>query len=292
MKIKRISGILIGTSAVLVSALTLTSCGGNDVEFKSYKTESTKEDFEKAYNSFIEEKKTSGYDLTVYNSKNESIKSDNLEVTSKNEETSIETYDAITAVLYTYDAIELETKGAGSEVKESGKIEKIYQTDNGLNTIINVTKGTYTSLAYNASAAKTRTSSVYFNNYVDYYKLVDESNEAYSCKYYADDSVYTLVVSYDLAKDSKKDQTVGDTKITLSDATYELTIQFYGIDSEYFIGYKLTNNYTETATEGSNTTKTVYQKSTSKYARLFNVKQSIENFDLTKYKKDYSGYME
>ena len=67
MKIKRISGILIGTSAILVSAVTLTSCGGESISFKSYKTESTKEEFEKAYDSFIEEKKTTGYDLTVGN---------------------------------------------------------------------------------------------------------------------------------------------------------------------------------------------------------------------------------
>ena len=76
MKIKRISGILIGTSAILVSAVALTSCGGESISFKSYKTESTKEEFEKAYDSFIEEKKTTGYDLTVGNTAERSEKND------------------------------------------------------------------------------------------------------------------------------------------------------------------------------------------------------------------------
>ena len=110
MKIKRISGILIGTSAILVSAVTLTSCGGESISFKSYKTESTKEEFEKAYDSFIEEKKTTGYDLTVGNTAERSEKSDDYEATSKVSKTHIETYDAITSVLYTYDDVDNSSK--------------------------------------------------------------------------------------------------------------------------------------------------------------------------------------
>ena len=177
-------------------------------------------------------------------------------------------------------------------LNQTGKVEKIYQTNDGLNTIINLTKGTYTSLAYNASAAKTRTSSVNFNYYADYYSLVDTTNEAYSAKYYKDDSVYTVVVSYDLSKDANKETTTNDVKVTKSEASYELTLQFYGVDSEYFIGYKKDEKYTLSTATGSKTTTSKIVNNISSYARLFTVKQSIDLFDLTKYKKDYSGYVE
>ena len=72
---------------------------------------------------------------------------------------------------YTYDNIKYNSESPVSSAKEETKTEKIYQADDGLNTIINITTGTYTSLAYNASAAKTRTSSVKFNDYVDYKKI-------------------------------------------------------------------------------------------------------------------------
>ena len=292
MKIKRISGILIGTSAILVSAVTLTSCGGESISFKSYKTESTKEEFEKPCDSFIEEKKTTGYDLTVGTTAEISEKNDNYEATSNTSKTHIETYDAITSVLYTCDDVNNSVKSPVSTATESGRVETIYQTNDGFNTIINLTKGTYTSLAYNASAAKTRTASVYFDYYADYYSLVDTTNEAYSAKYYKDDSVYTVVVSYDLSKDANKETTNDDVKVTKSEASYELTLQFYGVDSEYFIGYKKNEKYTLSTTTGSKTTTSKVVNNISSYARLFTVKQSIDLFDLTKYKKDYSGYVE
>ena len=232
MKIKRISGILIGTSAILVSAVALTSCGGESISFKSYKTESTKEEFEKAYDSFIEEKKTTGYDLTVGNASEQTQKSDDYEASNIVSMTHIETYDSITSILYTYDDVDNTSKTPVSSTTEKGKVEKIYQTNEGLNTIINLTNGTYTSLSYNASAAKTRSSSIYFDKYVDYYSLVNTSNEAYTAKYYNDESVYTVVVSYDLSKDENKETKNDDVTIKKEDASYELTLQFYGIDSE------------------------------------------------------------
>ena len=54
----------------------------------------------------------------------------------------------------------------------------------------------------------------------------------------------------------------------------------------------MTTKYTSTSTSGSVTTTTKYESTTSKYARLFKVEQSIDPFDLTKYKKDYSSYIE
>ena len=292
MKIKRISGILIGTSAILVSAVALTSCGGESISFKSYKTESTKEEFEKAYDSFIEEKKTTGYDLTVGNASEQTEKNDEYEVSNIVSKTHIETYDSITSILYTYDDVDNTSKSPVSSSTEKGKVEKIYQTNEGLNTIINLTNGTYTSLSYNASAAKTRSSSIYFNKYVDYYSLVDTSNEAYSAKYYNDESVYTVVVSYDLSKDENKETKNGDVTIKKEEASYELTLQFYGIDSEYFIGYKKEEKYTVSTTSGSKTVKSKVVDNKSCFARLYSVPQSIELFDLTKYKKDYIGYAE
>ena len=292
MKIKRISGILIGTSAILVSAVALTSCGGESISFKSYKTESTKEEFEKAYDSFIEEKKTTGYDLTVGNASEQTQKNDDYEVSNIVSETHIETYDSITSILYTYDDVDNTSKTPISSATEKGKVEKIYQTNEGLNTIINLTNGTYTSLSYNASAAKTRSSSIYFDKFVNYYSLVNTSNEAYSAKYYNDESVYTVVVSYDLSKDESKETKNDDVTIKKEDASYELTLQFYGIDSEYFIGYKKEEKYTVSTTSGSKTVKSKVVDNKSSFARLYSVPQSIELFDLTKYKKDYIGYAE
>lgn len=282
MKIKRISGLLIGTSAVLVSTLALSSCG-NDI---------TKEEFEKAYDSFIEEKKTTGYDLAVNTTSNTSEKNEDYEVFSKIKEYHVETYDAITSVLYTNDDVNNETKTPLGYTNESGRVEKIYQTDNGLNTIINVTKGTYTSLAYNASASKTRTSIVQFDNYVNYYSLVDTTNKAYTAEYFKDDSTYKVVISYDLSKDDDKEKKNGDVTIKKSEASYELTLQFYEVDSEFYIAYTKDEKYTLTTTNGSKTNTTNVVNNISKSARLFSVKQSIEPFDLTKYKKDYSSYLE
>ncbi len=290
MKMKRIGGILIGTSALLTT-FALTSCGSESIKFKEYKTEATKEEFEKAYNSFTEEKKTDAYDLTVYEYEDSSEKNDDYEATLKNEKTHIETYDATHAILYTCDNVKYNSESPVSSAKEETKTEKIYQADDGLNTIINITTGTYTSLAYNASAAKTRTSSVKFNDYVDYKSFVKE-DEAYTAKYYIDESVYTVVFTYDESKDTNKEHEEDGIKITTSNAAYELVLQFYGIDSEYFIGYELKSSYTKTVTSNSVSKETKYESNKAEYVKLFTVKQEIEKFDLSKYKKDYNSYAE
>lgn len=291
MRMKKI-GIIVGASALVASAVTLTSCGSDSyaIELKSYKTESTEDVIEKAYDSFIAEKKTSSYDLTVYENNESNIKQDKNESKISSSIARVETYNAITSVLYTLDERNVQAESAYEKTNQAMRVEKIYQNDNGLNTIINLTDKTYTSLAYNASAAKTRTSTFKAENYIDLDDLVDD--DIVSTKYYNDDNVYTMVLTYDESKDKNKEWTDDDVKYAKSDVSYEFVFQFYSIDSEYFIGYKSTNKYTITATKGSQTSKTTYDKKTSKYARLFNVTQSIEKFDLNNYKKDYRNLVE
>ena len=160
MRMKKI-GIIVGASALAVSAVTLTSCGSDSfaIELKSYKTESTEDVIEKAYNNFITEKKITSYDLTVYENKDSNIKQDKAESKTTSSIARVETYNAITSVLYTLDDRNIQAESAYGKTNQAMRVEKIYQNDNGLNTIINLTDKTYTSLAYNASAAKTRTSS-------------------------------------------------------------------------------------------------------------------------------------
>lgn len=291
MRMKKI-GIIVGASALAVSAVTLTSCGSDSfaIELKSYKTESTEDVIEKAYNNFVTEKKTTSYDLTVYENNESNIKQDKSETKTSSSIARVETYNAITSVLYTLDERNEQAEAAHGKTNQAMRVEKIYQNDNGLNTIINLTDKTYTSLAYNASAAKTRTSSFKAEDYIDLDELVDD--DIVSAKYYNDDNVYTMVLTYDESKDKNKEWTEDDIKFAKSDVTYEFVLQFYSIDSEYFIGYKSTNKYTLTATKGSQTSKTIYDEKASKYARLFNVTQNIEKFDLNNYKKDYRNFVE
>lgn len=291
MKMKRIGGILIGTSALLASAFVLTSCGSNGVEFKAHQNEATQEEFEKGFESFLEEKKTTGYDLTLYSFSDSYEKKGETESKLLNESTHIETYDAITSVLYTYDKEDSEVNTPSIEGSSKSEIEKIYQTDDGLNTIINITAGTYTSLAYNASAAKTRKANIKFGELIlfDYYI---QTGDAYTVKYYIDDSVYTAVLTYDLSKDPNKEIDYDGEKTTITSATYEATLQFYGIDSEYFLGFEVKSEKTVNTTNASTTITTTSKDHVAQYARLFSVKQSIDKFDLTKYKKAYSSYAE
>ncbi len=289
MRIKRISGILIGSTALVVSTFALTSCGGSSIEFKKYSNESTKEEFEKAYDAFCEEKKTNGYDLTIYEYQNEETKSDGKTSKMFGERTSVETFDSISNVLYrsnkeTYDE-ETPYESESSKVDS----EYIYQSDNNLNTIVDLKTKTYSSTAYNASASNMKRASISFGEFIDvnYYQVSYYANsEAYTIKYYNDSQVYTIAISYDYTKEKFAE----DSKYKVNSRTYDLIFQFYGIDSEYFAGYKITSSYDETYTSDTKTYNYTKKIENAKYARLFNVTQTLEKVDLSGYKKDYSSY--
>ena len=289
MRIKRISGILIGSTALVVSTFALTSCGGSNIEFKKYSNESTKEEFEKAYATFFDEKTTNGYDLTIYNYESEETESDGKTSKMLGEQTSIETFDSISNVLYrsnkeTYDA-------ESTYESESSKVdsEYIYQSDNNLNTVVDLKTKTYSSTAYNPSASNMKRASISFGEFIDvnYYQLsYYAESEAYTIKYYNDSQVYTIAISYDYTKD-KFDE---DSKYKVNSRTFDFIFQFYGIDSEYYVGYKLTSSSDQTYTSDTKTYNYTYKREKAKYARLFNVKQTLEKVDLSGYKKDYSSY--
>lgn len=292
MRIKRISGILIGSTALVVSTFALTSCGGSNIEFKKYSNESTKEEFEKAYATFFEEKKTNGYDLTIYDYENEESKSDGKTSKSFGEQTTIETFDSVSNVLYrsnkeTYDA---ETPFYSQSSKVDS--EYIYQSDNNLNTVVDLKTKTYSSTAYNPSASNMKRASISFGEFIDVnyyqYQLSNfEKSEAYTIKYYNDSQVYTIAISYDYTKD-KFDGL--DSKYKINSMTFDYIFQFYGIDSEYYVGYKSTRSYDQTYTSDSKTFNITSKIENAKYARLFNVTQTLEKVDLSGYKKDYSSY--
>ncbi|MCR5349698.1 MAG: hypothetical protein K6E20_01760 [Acholeplasmatales bacterium] len=289
MRIKRISGILIGSTALVVSSFALTSCGGSSIEFKKYSNESTKEEFEKAYATFCEEKKTNGYDLTIYDYESEESKSDGKTSKMFGEQTTIETFDSVSNVLYRSNKETYEAEAPYESESSKVDSEYIYQSDNNLNTIVDLKTKTYSSTAYNASASSLKKASISFGEFIDvnYYQLSNyEKSEAYTIKYYNDSQVYTIAISYDYTKD-KFDE---DSNYKVNSMTFDFIFQFYGIDSEYYVGYKTTRSSDVTYTSDSKTYNYTQKIETARYARLFNVTQTLEKVDLSGYKKDYSSY--
>ena len=119
----------------------------------------------------------------------------------------------------------------------------------------------------------------------------------YEVKLYKNDEevgtkkVRTTTVDFsDKIEDYTKDKFDEDSKYKVNSRTFDFIFQFYGIDSEYYVGYKLTSSSDQTYTSDTKTYNYTYKREKAKYARLFNVKQTLEKVDLSGYKKDYSSY--